>query len=85
MSCDDKEGKPDLDSRAPRAASARSAPSRAGQKDVRPARSFGAPALSEEEMAAFLAEYAPLPSAQEMMNSPLDGKKGAGKAKAVVE
>lgn len=85
MSCDDKEGKPDFDARAARAASARPAPSgassRAGQKDVRPARGFGASALSDEEMAAFLAEYAPLPSAQEMMNSSLHSKRQQEKQK----
>ena len=85
MSCDDKEGKPDFDARAARAASARPAPSgasfRAGQKDVRPARGFGASSLSEEERAAFLAEYAPLPSAQEMMNSSLHSKRQQEKQK----
>ena len=84
MSCDDREGKPDLAARAGRAsrtAAGAAQPNAAASRAAAPARSrsFGAPGLSEEEMAAFLAEYAPLPSAQEMMNSvPKTGKR-AGK------
>lgn len=86
MSCDDKAGKPDLASRAGgapsapgRAAQANASAPRAGKAASHSRGSFGAPALSEAEMAAFLAEYAPLPSAQEMMNSLPKTEKGAGK------
>ena len=78
MSCDDKDGKPDLAARKAAAASRAAAP-RTGTPSQGGGRSFGAPALSPEEMAEFLAEYAPLPSAQEIMNSFSDSGKGAGK------
>ena len=78
MSCDDKDGKPDLAARKA-AGACRAAAFRAGTSSQGGGRGFGAPALSPEEMAEFLAEYAPLPSAQEIMNSFSDSGKGAGK------
>lgn len=85
MSCDDKDGKPQLNARiggaaAPKSASPpRDAAPRANSTAARPASRFGAPVLSEAEMAAFLAEYAPLPSAQQIMNSVPKNNEAAGK------
>ncbi|MGP1407240.1 DNA topoisomerase 3 [Selenomonas sp.] len=85
MSCDDKDGKPKLNTRiggaaAPKSASSpRDAAPRANRTAARPASGFGAPVLSEAEMAAFLAEYAPLPSAQQIMNSVPKNNEAAGK------
>ena len=65
MSCDDKEGKPDLSAagRSRRAAAAAPAGGAAGGTPY----SGASPYLSEEEMAAFTAEFQPAVSAQAMI------------------
>ena len=87
MSCDDKDGKPDLQAQGSRMCGLRRENSdsfAARAKGAAPGthkktQGFFPPPLSEEERAAFLAEYAPLPSAQEMMNSASFGGKREGK------
>ncbi len=83
MSLDDKGGKPDFSVRE--SVAKPYAPSRSGTVFADACTNFSAPTLSEKEMAAFLAEYAPLLSAQDMMKqrdaTPLrkKGDKKAGK------
>ena len=65
MSCDDKEGKPDLSAAKPRRMD--TAASAARQSAA--AASYRSPYMSAEEIAAFNAEFQPMVSAQSMMSS----------------
>ena len=79
MSCDDKDGKPDLTAaRARKPAPASGTRSVQGGSARQAAPAYSSPYLSAEEMAAFRAEYQPTVSAQQLIAQKRDGSQAGG-------
>ena len=79
MSCDDKDGKPDLTAaRARKPAPASGTRSVQGSSARQAVPAYSSPYLSAEEMAAFRAEYQPTVSAQQLIAQKRDGSQSGG-------